>query len=78
MATKRTTNANANAKLGVAKARILCLHGFGTNSKIMEFQLMQLKRWCTGLELVFINGPSQSAAAEGYVAESLLACLYST
>lgn len=47
------------------RLRLLCLHGFGTNRTVMEFQMGQLARSHKELDLVFVDGPLLSTPAPG-------------
>jgi predicted esterase len=39
------------------KQKILCFHGFGANSNILNYQLRQFKKEFNNIEFVTINGP---------------------
>ena len=49
--------AAASPQLGLATAKILCLHGHGTSAQILKCQLAVMAKKCKGLELVFADGP---------------------
>ncbi|TNV71509.1 hypothetical protein FGO68_gene15848 [Halteria grandinella] len=38
------------------KQKVLCFHGFGTNSNILSYQLRQFKKEFTSLEFITMNG----------------------
>ncbi|KAM3133660.1 hypothetical protein pb186bvf_014206 [Paramecium bursaria] len=39
--------------------KILCFHGFGTNSDVLSFQLKQFKQSFKNIEFITLNGPIQ-------------------
>lgn len=39
--------------------RVLCLHGWGTNKSILEYQLRQFKKIFDNIEFIALNGPNE-------------------
>ena len=54
--------------------RILCFHGFATNSQILDYQLRQYKKFYPNVEFITFNGPHEldSSAIEDPALKSLL------